>query len=223
MPERKEQRSFHNQALVIKVKVFWKKQRSPLMIRTSFLSVLLTIIPLSLSGQAPVNPRFEHITPEQGLPGRYVYSIIQDSRGFIWAGTSYGLARYDGYSIKPYRFDPRDSSLISDVFCLLEDSRGDIWIGSMNDGLIRMNVKSGQWMSYKNNKEDPNSLSLNAVWTIYEDTEETLWIGTYGGGLNKFDREKNEFVRFQQIAGDTTYMGYDWVFQIYEDSKAGKV
>ncbi|MCB9264082.1 MAG: hypothetical protein H6558_03555 [Lewinellaceae bacterium] len=62
---------------------------------------------MAITGSAqPPNPlHFEHISVEQGLPSRYVYAFAQDSKGFLWIGTSLGLSRYDGYGSKIYRYD----------------------------------------------------------------------------------------------------------------------
>jgi len=49
---------------------------------------------------------------------------------------------------------------------------------------------------YKNNPNDPNSLSRNIASAIYEDKAGNFWIGTHGGGLNKFDRHSESFTHF---------------------------
>ena len=91
------------------------------------LSLLLFLSPVY--SQAP-DLKFDHLTVEDGLSSNTVYSILQDSQGFMWFGTSEGLNRYDGYTFKAYRHDPVDSTSISDNFiwfeCLNEDQYGMI-------------------------------------------------------------------------------------------------
>ena len=41
--------------------------------------------------------QFEHLTVEDGLSSNCVNAILQDSRGFMWFGTTNGLNRWDGY------------------------------------------------------------------------------------------------------------------------------
>ena len=46
---------------------------------------------------------FERITVEDGLSQSTVYSILQDTKGFLWFGTQdRGLNKYDGYSFRNY-------------------------------------------------------------------------------------------------------------------------
>ena len=47
--------------------------------------------------------RFEHLTSEEGLSSDIVWSVLQDSSGFIWIGTLDGLNRFDGNKFKIYK------------------------------------------------------------------------------------------------------------------------
>jgi hypothetical protein len=81
--------------------------------------------------------RFEHITVEEGLSQNGAYSIIQDSKGFMWFGTQDGLNKYDGTSFTVYKHDPENSASISDnwIWTILEDRQGTLWIGTLSGGL----------------------------------------------------------------------------------------
>ncbi len=63
---------------------------------------------------------------------------FQDSRGFIWVATEYGLNRFDGLNFSNYRHVPNDSvSLTSDyVRTLFEDSRQNLLIGCINGLMV---------------------------------------------------------------------------------------
>jgi ligand-binding sensor domain-containing protein len=65
---------------------------------------LLAIILLTLSvirTEAQIYP-VQKFTEDDGLCHSNVYRIFQDSRGFLWFGTEYGISRYDGNKFVNY-------------------------------------------------------------------------------------------------------------------------
>jgi len=76
--------------------------------------------------------RFKHISIAQGLSQSTVYCIRQDSKGFMWFGTTSGLLRYDGYQFKTYKYDPENpnSPVGEYILSLIEDRQGVIWFGT---------------------------------------------------------------------------------------------
>lgn len=67
-------------------------------------------------------------------------SIAQNRRGFLWLGTSDGLYRYDGYSLKPYRHEHGNPNSLSDdtVLAVYRDRDGILWVGTEFGGLDRL-------------------------------------------------------------------------------------
>ena len=47
---------------------------------------------------------------EDGLSSTFVNYLYQDSRGYIWIATEYGLNKYDGIHFTNYLHDANDSS-----------------------------------------------------------------------------------------------------------------
>lgn len=70
---------------------------------------LLYVFLLLLFDASAQQLRFSRIGLSDGLSQSSVYTIFNDSKGFIWMGTGDGLNRYDGHTIKVYRteFNPR--------------------------------------------------------------------------------------------------------------------
>ena len=74
----------------------------------------------------------ENLSAENGVPLNLTYCMIQDSKGFLWFGTMYGMVRYDGFNYKIFKNNPEDHTSISfnDIISLHEDRKGNLWIGT---------------------------------------------------------------------------------------------
>jgi PAS domain S-box-containing protein len=81
----------------------------------------------------------------------------------------------------------------SSVLCILQDKKGFMWLGT-EQGLNRFDGYN--FLVYKFQHDDPNSLSNGYVRSIHEDPAGILWIGTDGGGLNRFDPKTRQFTHF---------------------------
>ena len=184
-----------------------------------FFLIYLIIFKISgTSGQSAI--QFEHYYKDQGLSQSSVTCIIQDSQGFIWAGTQDGLNRFDGYEFLTFKHNPEDSSSLieNNIWTLFEDSEGYIWVGTFG-GLSRLDPQTGLFINYKNDPLDENSLSGNIIKSIFEDSKGQLWIGTSRGGLNVLDRAAGHFQHFKYDPDDPSSLGEGWVWSIFEDSK----
>lgn len=181
--------------------------------------VLGCALPMVLLGQAP-KLKFKHISTEQGLSNSTIETIYQDKRGFIWIGTRDGLNRYDGYQMVVYRFDPKDSTSISDNFIryIYEDRNQSLWIGTIN-GLNRFDAGRNSFTRYKHAPGNARSLSNNLVNCILEDSRGKLWISTFGGGINLFSPSENEFIHFRHQPGKPKSLSDDRVNYLYEDTQ----
>ncbi len=71
--------------------------------------------------------KIQHISVENGLSNRFVNSIVQDSRGFTWIGTNFGLNRYDGHRIDILTREANHlhTNTISELFV---DPNQHIWV-----------------------------------------------------------------------------------------------
>ncbi len=58
-----------------------------------------------VTSAAPSSPHFAVDPPwttEKGLPENSVFSLLQTRDGYVWVGTGYGLARFDGIHFKTF-------------------------------------------------------------------------------------------------------------------------
>lgn len=63
-----------------------------------FLLIFL-IFPATLFSQV-IN--FKNYSTKDGLPSNEVYQVIQDSKGYMWFATDFGVSRFDGYNFTNY-------------------------------------------------------------------------------------------------------------------------
>lgn len=82
-------------------------------------------------GAKPDQFRVDHWTSEQGLPQNTITALVQTRDGYLWAGTRYGLARFDGVQWTAFvnELSALDNEML-DVGSLVEDSAGRLWFHS---------------------------------------------------------------------------------------------
>jgi len=121
---------------------------------------------------------FKTYNTSSGLPDNFTYAITQGANGFIWIGTSEGLARYDGREF--INFTIKDSLAENFVQSLFVDSRGTLWIGH-NDGNLSY-MKDHKFHKIK------ADISDRPVRDICEDDKGNIWFINQKAGLFKIDK-----------------------------------
>lgn len=146
---------------------------------------------------------FRSIMPhdkENGLAGKAISQMMEDSRRHIWIGTEDGgITIYDPAN-ETYRAINKQSYpfyLTTDnVHAIHDDGYGNIWVGTFLGGLHQFNTRRNTTTVYSKEEGNPNSLSNNQVYAIYRDSSGKLWIATQNG-LNLFDYGTKTFRLFK--------------------------
>lgn len=160
---------------------------------------------------AEVTIQFTRYDINNGLSDNTIHCITQDSRGFMWFGTSDGLNMYDGYSFKYYKNNPKNINSIgnSTIRSLLEDrNKNYLWVGTQGGGLSKIDLVTDTIVNYTHNKNDSNSLSGNRIMSIAQDNQGRLWLGTEKNGVTLFDPLTNSFTRYK-LKGDNNTSSFD--------------
>lgn len=116
---------------------------------------------------------FTNYTTLNGLPDDYVCGgLAVDANNHIWAGTSAGLAEFDGSSWHTYT---TSDGLVSNIInCVSADSSGNIWIGT-GSGVSQFD--GSNWTTYTT----ADGLADNAVYYIFADNTDAVWFATTNG------------------------------------------
>lgn len=79
---------------------------------------------------------------------------------------------------------------------LLVRSNGELWIGA-ETGIYIYSLRTGRYSHLKDaGRDDPYSLSDNAVYAIYEDRDGAMWVGTYFGGVDYLSLSSSDFQKY---------------------------
>jgi signal transduction histidine kinase/ligand-binding sensor domain-containing protein/DNA-binding response OmpR family regulator len=81
------------------------------------------------------------------ISNNVVYCMMEDSRGFLWIGTAYGLNRFDHATDEFRNYYSADGLPNESVFGILEDDRGNLWV-STNKGLSKFNPFTNTFRNY---------------------------------------------------------------------------
>src|SRR5262249_27854427 len=135
---------------------------------------------------------------DDGLPNNRVEAILQDRRGFMWFGTTDGLARYDGYRVVTYKHLPDNPNSLSNniVTALAEDTAGALWVGTRPRGPNRLDLHTHSFTRYHASPENAQSLADNSVTALALDADGTLWVGTANRQLHRFEPAVGTFRRY---------------------------
>src|SRR6202041_2330710 len=112
-----------------------------------------------------------------------------------------------------YKVNPSTNFINS----LVVDSKGLIWVAANGGGLVVLDPRSGRTTTYKNDPNDPASISDNEVKTVIEDSRHRIWLGTVHGGLDLYDPDKHSFLRFLHDPADGRTLSGDYAQRVYED------
>jgi signal transduction histidine kinase/ligand-binding sensor domain-containing protein/DNA-binding response OmpR family regulator len=149
-----------------------------------------------------------------------ITSIQQDSYGFMYFGTRYGLNKYDGRVTKVFQNTPNDSTTLGDNYIggIERDRNGNFWMPCDAAGISFMDYTSGEITQIKHDPKNLNSLSSNFVSSLYNDHNGDVWIGTEDAGICKYDINQKKFQRYRSNVDDPFSLASNIVTDLIEDN-----
>ncbi|MBS1742703.1 MAG: histidine kinase [Bacteroidetes bacterium] len=115
---------------------------------------------------------FQNFRSQDGLSAKEVRCLYKDNDGYLWIGTSNGLNRFDGATIKQFKNTKFLTSLYINSICPLEGT-DTLMIGT-RQGIRLFNKKTGVFISHKRF----TLLNTEVISAIKPDADQNLWIST---------------------------------------------
>ena len=106
------------------------------------------------------------------LPSNEMTCLYQDQDGFVWVGTTNGLARYDSYHLQIFQTNHQAPYCLSHnhILCLAEDSL-NLWVGTPT-GLSLINKRTYR-ISHLFGTQD----QTDGIQALCSNGERTVWAG----------------------------------------------
>jgi ligand-binding sensor domain-containing protein/signal transduction histidine kinase len=154
----------------------------------------------------------KYFSPDNGLSSSLVNAVFQDSRGYVWVATEYGLNRFDGLTFKTYFHTDGDAGSLANNYsqALGEDSHQHLLVASEN-ALMRYNRETDSFSRIPLMRNDRRVTAR--VVCIQTDKDGTVWIATRGQGLFRLESESTDAQSVDQLFGDANlnYQSTLWV------------
>src|SRR5690606_42114668 len=175
------------------------------MIRKTIFLVCIVLLKFQAGFGQSEQYRFSRLDPNLGISHDRIKCFFKDTKGFLWIGTVSGLNRYDGYSLKVFRNDPRDSTSVinDDINKLFEDPNGRMWISTWS-GLDIYDPKTETF------RHDPLPMLKEIgipdanIIDIQKAKSGDFWFTHRTQGLYKFNPQTKARLHLKHIEGDST-------------------
>lgn len=170
---------------------------------------------MHLQAASFISERFRNVTLPSGKTTA-VFSIAQDSHGFIWLGTDDGLTRHDGYGFKTYRWEMGDSLSLTNniVNALLYDRDSDILYVGTDKGVCSYDSVKDCFRSIPHTSGRHVKFFLADDEALYVATTTGLLKGTEGGFEEILD---GHFTSIRKVGGRIWAASYGCIFCIEPD------
>lgn len=172
------------------------------------LSLFTLLFPVSVAAQE--RARFDHFTTKNGLQSNRVYSITQDSLGFIWVATDFGVCRFDGTSFRSFQRSEYPEMARDEMLAVAGYGNG-VLVGSSNGLLIQYDPDKDKFINRR--PEEFDSSCYKEVRGFYLPQEGEGYAYTVSG-IYQFSPKDTSFThKFEAYQG----MCEEYVRSLYVD------
>ena len=141
---------------------------------------------------------FHNSLTDSSLQHEVVTSLAVSPEDKLLVGTLCGVDIIDGKTgqVEHWNCNSKSNPLSSNFVNSLFSKDGQIWVGTETGGITKLTPRLLQVEYYRHEKNNPASLSPNAVNAMYTAADGTMWVGTVEGGLNCLASHSHSFSHY---------------------------
>ena len=189
---------------------------TPNIIATAFISLVMLVCGGTAYSQFD-QYKFRRLDVNRGLSHNQIQAFFKDESGFLWIGTASGLNRFDGYTTRVFRNDPRDTTSLPDDLVQKIYETPDHRIGVLtNAGLSIYDPQSERFDNQLTSFYRKYDLPEGGVDDIFKDRNGNYWFIHNAAGA-MLVTNANQLVRYARRASGALRISSDSVVSMTQD------
>ena len=160
------------------------------------------------------DPYFESVGDVESIPEGGVVALVQDAKGWLWIATPQGLIRWDGYRLRKYVRDPKDSGSLpnNQITALWAGHDGKLWLGLYNEGVAVFDPVTERFTHF-----GPQlGIAGGKIRALVGDTRGGIWIAA-DEGLDYLPPNRAAVVHFRHEPNNPNSLAENQVYQLIID------
>ena len=171
------------------------------------ITLCLFAVSLCVTAQTTLIPdmKFRRLDTPNGLSSSQINCIYKDSRGYVWIGTPYGLNRYDGYRVKTFYSNIRDTTSMRDNYTdqIYESADGKLW---MRQGMNYCVYDPVTELFERNAARELSKLGLSCnVERLFIDSKKNIWVKDYENAIYCYHPKTKKYTTIKVGYGEKEY------------------
>lgn len=140
---------------------------------------------------------FAHYTEQDGLASNSVFSVSQDTNGFVWMATRYGISRFDGTNFKNFNSSTDSVVLRNDIYYTFLLPNGKPTFSSSNAVLFSYNELTGTFEDISSFLPENKYKYDVKGFSVQQNGEGILatacGLYRYNNSTNQFDKVRSDY------------------------------
>lgn len=149
--------------------------------------------------------------------------LFEDSRNNFWVATNKGVGLLNinnGTISTAFNFNGNAAPGINyPSLKIQEDRQGNIWIGTVNDGLLMVNLTTHAYKQFLHDDKNAFSISTNLIRSLLVDNKGNLWVGGVNGSLDFFKASENSFLHAGNDPGNPLSLSQKTASALFQDNQ----